>query len=285
MKKLYLFLLFILFIPITAYATECETKPIYHITFNTNSSNNISKISITDEINLPVPVKDKYKFIGWYYDEELTKEAIITKNSDIDSNYYVKISNTECEEYYELKLYAKWENVCTDEMVTHHIIYVTNTDEKISKLSIPKDKTEEVHLKIPTREGYNFLGWYYDKDFKNKVDIKTYDDINNEYYTKVSSTECNNFYEMKIYAKWNKIVTSNSNSNNNSNINSDNNENVEDSNSNNTEASSIKSSNDSNEIVKVNIVKKKNYNVIIYITILVVIIGGIVGFIIYKKRK
>lgn len=283
MKKIYLLLLIILFLPIYVRAEECEIKPVYHISFDTNTEENISKMSVTEDISLPVLSSDSSNFLGWYYDEDLTIKADITKSSDIDNKYYVKISSTECEEYYELKLYAKWEKICDSDVITHHIIYVTNTSEKISKLSIPIDKSKEVTFSTPTRSGYKFMGWYYDKDFKNKVNVKTYSDIKEDYFKKVSSTECNDFYEMKIYAKWSKINTSNSNevkSNSNSNSN-----NIED-NSNKEETPNIESNSNINK--PLDIEKKdnnKNNNIVIYIGITTLLVVSVIGFIIYKKRK
>ncbi len=71
------------------------------------------------------------------------------------------------------------------------VVYALNggVNHKANKTQISK-KDFPVMLEIPTREGYNFAGWYTDKSYKNKI------------------TEINNpaVAGMVLYAKWTKEI-------------------------------------------------------------------------------
>jgi uncharacterized repeat protein (TIGR02543 family) len=115
---------------------------LYNVSYNTNGGNTISA---TLDVNalpnpLPTPTKEGYNFIGWYYDSELTSQAIAGAPISADTT-----------------LYAKWT------ANTYNIYWQENGGTTVSDLSnvtaLPSP------LPTPTKTGYNFLGWYYDSAF------------------------------------------------------------------------------------------------------------------------
>ena len=93
---------------------------------------------------LKIPVKEYYIFGGWYENKECSGEAVTTAASDII-------------------LYAKWD--------TDDNIVVINFHEGDSNV-IEKYTVGDVIDRIPSIEGYNFLGWYkYDSYIGRPVTI------------------------------------------------------------------------------------------------------------------
>ena len=87
----------------------------YNLIFITNSNQKINSIRICiacppDSYDkLPIPLRDGYKFDGWYYDKELkNKVNAITTNEIIPITK--KDKNNCIIGYYDIKLYAKWTN-------------------------------------------------------------------------------------------------------------------------------------------------------------------------------
>ena len=88
---------------------------------------------------------------------------------------------------------------------SYKLYFVTNNDQKLEALDICIACNPDSYKELPTlnKEGYTFEGWYYDKEFHNKINnIKTN-------YIKVrpkkNSKGCVIDYEdITIYAKWKK---------------------------------------------------------------------------------
>lgn len=118
---------------------------------------------------LPVPVKNGYKFKGWFED------AVYSPDKGVN---FVSGSCTN-----NLKLYAKWE------IATYNITYNLNG----GKLSVtPANKytygTGIGSIPIPTRNGYTFCGWYTDSAFSDNSKIT---EISNVMYG-----------DLELSAKW-----------------------------------------------------------------------------------
>ena len=118
---------------------------LYNVSYNTNGGNTISP---TLDVNalpnpLPTPTKTGYNFLGWYYDQEYTTLAVAgtTINEDV-------------------VLYAKWQQ---QQAPTYTIMFNSMGGEIMGTLynqsALPNP------LRVPRREGYAFLGWYYDVDY------------------------------------------------------------------------------------------------------------------------
>ena len=140
----------------------------YDISYNCdgsdNSIKNPSKYTIDDEIELSAPSKNGYNFIGWYTDQEYTNE--ITKiNKGTTGN---------------LSLYAKFD------IINYSINYVL--DEGNNGNSNPDSYTinDEIILDNPSKNGYNFIGWYTDQEYANEV-------------TKINKGTTG---DITLYAKW-----------------------------------------------------------------------------------
>lgn len=97
-----------------------------------NDANNVDKIP-----SLPIPTEPGYKFINWYYDKEFTKQA--SAGEEIFEN---------------ITLYANWERIFTIKFETNG--HGTQISDIVDVKSL-KD------LPVPTEEGYEFKGWYYDE--------------------------------------------------------------------------------------------------------------------------
>lgn len=84
-----------------------------------------------------------------------------------------------------------------------HIIFNTNGGENIPTMHVCIACNPESYddLPIPVRDGYIFGGWYYDKDFKNKIEFTNTKDFRAiPIYDK---NKCMTGYkDIEIYAKW-----------------------------------------------------------------------------------
>ena len=81
------------------------------ITFETSGGSALDDMAIcltcaeaTEIIELPVPLKDGYKFVGWYADKDLEVEAVPGAGTISNANW----SKSGCYDYVTT-LYAKWE--------------------------------------------------------------------------------------------------------------------------------------------------------------------------------
>lgn len=120
------------------------------ISFETNGGNKISSQSIekyTKAFRPINPTKEGYIFSGWYLDKELTKEFLFSTII-----------------YENITLYAKWTEAL------NVIKYNTNDSNEIPDSKV---KTGEKLYKITPaeKEGYEFKGWYLDKECTKKFDF------------------------------------------------------------------------------------------------------------------
>ena len=110
---------------------------LYNVNYNTNGGNTISA---TVDVNalpnpLPTPTKEGYNFLGWYYDVELTVQAI---------------GGTAINE--DIKLYAKW----TANL--YNITYNANGGSPVAQtLNVTRFPTP---LPLTAKAGYVFKGWW-----------------------------------------------------------------------------------------------------------------------------
>ena len=98
------------------------------------------------------PTREGYIFKGWYADEALT-QAVSKVTMDSDKT-----------------VYAKWEK----ELKNFTLTYVSNGGTEFDPETY-KEGTEVPLSKIPTREGFSFLGWYADAALTQLVTKVTMD--------------------------------------------------------------------------------------------------------------
>lgn len=143
----------------------------YHVSFDLNggtSETTIESILHGDTIPETVPIKDDYKFGGWY-----TKDG---SDDDWGEQYTAYMVLTD-----DITVYAKWNTVS--------ITFDKNGGTTNAKPNITAGG-DELPATNPARIGYKFVGWY----TKNGSDGdwgKEY----NEYYVVID--------DMTVYAKWN----------------------------------------------------------------------------------
>ena len=196
----------------------CPTGVSTHIlNYETNGGGEIDSVSFCSacwhkDNNLPTPVREGYAFLGWYYDKELTKKVEATTIDDVE--YTQLYDEYGCVRTTHVTIYAKWGEItiveggvvskCPTGVSSHILNYETNGGSEIDSVSFcsacwHKDKS----LPAPVREGYEFKGWYYDKELTKKVEATTIDDV--EYIQLYYPSGCIKTTDVIIYAKWEKI--------------------------------------------------------------------------------
>lgn len=116
---------------------------------------------------LPTPVRKGYDFAGWYSDK--TYVNVVTSS---------KIMKKSC------TLYAKWK--VKENQIKYHL------DGGTLPASAPKKftkNTADIILPTPTKKGYDFVGWYSDSQYINKI-------------TKIKKGTNK---DVDVYAKWKPI--------------------------------------------------------------------------------
>ena len=112
-------------------------KKEYTITFNLDGGvQDVTEIKFKEDENvtLPTPTKEGYKFLGWY-EEDVKVENITNKN---------------------YTLVAKWEK----EIVEYNIIYIAPGAKMPDNITTKFTDGSTVELPVPTKKGYVFKGWY-----------------------------------------------------------------------------------------------------------------------------
>ena len=160
----------------TDYASELkevETAQEYTVTFDANGGSvNPSSATTKDGKleSLPTPTRGGYDFLGWYTQkdggEKVITDTVFTKDTTI---------------------YAHWQKQAAQE---YTVTFDANGGSVNPSGSSTKDGKLE-SLPTPTRGGYDFLGWYTQKDGGDKVTTNTV-------FTKNST----------IYAHWQKESSS-----------------------------------------------------------------------------
>ena len=165
----------------TVYAKWNETaKQKYTLTFNTNGGSSIN--SLTREEGTVValssykPTKNGYTFDGWYSDSALTQKVTSVK---LDGNKTV---------------YAKWTTKSSDDSGTvptkKYTITFKNIDgSEIGSVIYTENTTIDLRQHVPKKNGYEFEGWYTEKELINKV-------------TSIKLTK-----NTVLYANWSKIAS------------------------------------------------------------------------------
>ena len=141
MKWYFKNIILILLVLLTFFITSC-VKKTYVVVFDYGYNNIITtqEVKKGDIANIPKsPVRDRYNFLGWYLDTNF-------------SNIY----DTNTKIYDNTTIYAKWEAINI-----HRIILNYNggvLEEEIPMIEFAD--AADVSLPSPTKENYDFDGWY-----------------------------------------------------------------------------------------------------------------------------
>ena len=134
------------------------------IAFNTNGGSDVPSLT---QIELSVaeipddPIKSGYQFMGWYEESELINLYVFGVMPEND-----------------ITLYAKWE--ATEVTVT----FESNGGSELSSMTLNVGATLTLPPD-PTKDGYDFMGWYVDAALTNAFDLITMPS-----------------YDLTLYAKW-----------------------------------------------------------------------------------
>ena len=209
--KRVLFIMLLFFSVNVCYANNnCIENVDYKIVYNTVGGNKIdaylhNKDEVVSDVELPVPIREGYKFDGWYYDLYLTKLVKAKYINEIE--YTQKYYPNGCISLTTITLYAKWEkndlendNACNDIKEGFYIVYNVDGGEEIDPDFICASCGDAGPLITPKREGYQFEGWYYDSEYVRRIDVVNKDKI--EYVRRKDENGCIIEGIINIYAKW-----------------------------------------------------------------------------------
>lgn len=142
-------------------------KEKFIVSFNTLGGSYIEsqEINKKDLVNQPNdPIKDGYRFAGWYTTESVTEGNKYNFNDPV-INHFV--------------LYAKWEKL------EYTIVYHLDGGQMPTSYPTGFLTDEYVELPIPTKEYYRFLGWY-----ENDEKIECITNKNYKLVAKWEQTKC-----------------------------------------------------------------------------------------------
>ena len=104
--------------------------------------------SVIDEFLHFPPERENYIFGGWYTDPELTIPYMVNNSVVMSFNYY-----------------AKWIPI-EGEVPKYTITFNTNGGNAIAPVQVKVGDYLDLYEFIPTKEGFQFLGWFVDSEFK-----------------------------------------------------------------------------------------------------------------------
>ena len=130
--------------------------------------------SINDLGGIDSPIKEGYKFINFYYDEEFTKAMLI----------FSKINN-------DIDLYAKFSKIY---YITYHLNGGTTKEELLTSYVVEDVENRNIDLVLPEKKGYFFRGWHEKEDCSDS----------NFYMIKKKEAR-----DITLFAKWDEATLQN----------------------------------------------------------------------------
>lgn len=138
------------------------------ITFDPNNEGNSSKQKVDWskegtplEVPTPKPTKEGHTFEGWYYD-----------NNGVNTKWDFKTDRAR----YTMTLTAKWKANTSSSgggggggTTYYTLTFETNGGDSIQAIRAARGKTLDLSAYTPMRDGYDFGGWYADKDLTQRI--------------------------------------------------------------------------------------------------------------------
>ena len=123
------------------------------ISFKSNGGSNVSDVNATIGEKLqkptPDPVKEGYKFVGWYKDSECTEAKKFNFNEEVITK--------------AITLYAGWE-------LAEYKVTFSGTSLKPQIVPVGEKVTKPAD---PVKANHTFAGWYEDEEFTKEFDFNT----------------------------------------------------------------------------------------------------------------
>lgn len=225
MKRILTLLIFVslLFLCEVRAEESCKnyTTGSYKINFVT-FTNDVKVDSITVKFpsdsyaTLPIPSREDYIFGGWYYDGTL-KNPVEGSSANVVSNPVPLYDDEGCPtgQFEDVTLYAKWTAVSGLEIVGQcekndgsrfTVMFDVNGGNAIEEMYVTAATPLEYYVDIPTptKEGYEFVGWYYNGALSETVGNIKANQLKQNYITYDSETGCE-IAKTLLYAKWKKL--------------------------------------------------------------------------------
>ena len=147
-----------------------------------------------NKIILPTPTRAGYEFNGWYTEETFNNQITSVEGS-------IKKS---------ISVYAKWT------IITYTIQYVIGQEGVTNNNPTQYTVAQEVTFEALEKEGYVFVGWYLESDFKTKVqstqgltsNLVLYAKLT-EPITKIGSEQVESFESETRYGDWKQLFDGN----------------------------------------------------------------------------
>ena len=183
------------------------------ISFETNGGDNIpaQTVCVTcntagSNVSIPEVKKKKANFNGWYYDKKFKKRFSGADLTDIAKNPVYDDDGCQTG-YSDVTLYAKWEDVICPKYEGEGVLvkFTTFGGTKIDdvRVCIECEYEEGTAPKVenPSKEGYDFGGWYYDPEFVIEYIGEDLTTINKN--AVLDENDCVKSYEdVTLYAKF-----------------------------------------------------------------------------------
>ena len=135
------------------------------ITFDPNNEDNMQvdwkKEGIPLEVPIPEPTKEGHTFEGWYYD-----------NNGVNTKWDFKTDRAK----YTMTLKAQWKANTSSSgggggggTTYYTLTFETNGGDSMQAIRAARGKTLDLSAYTPMRDGYDFGGWYADKDLTQRI--------------------------------------------------------------------------------------------------------------------
>lgn len=142
--------------------------PTYKVTYYLNGGQCdelVEAYSVLDVLTLPTPTKDGMVFTGWYTSLAMDESSKITEIKNMSG---------------DLDLYAEW---------SYNVQYELNGGFNDLLVKTTYNPQKGLDLPIPEYIGYQFVGWFLDENFTQKI----------------SKIEKNTKNDITVYAKWQTV--------------------------------------------------------------------------------